>query len=143
MLGSVWIGVAVGIATGLWMWGEYALGLHTTHAEVGRFTGFLSIVFPIAGLILALRRARLLHGALNFRAGMPHILVVSAAAALALEAMSAVYVVWINPHWLVRTGQSATAFILQGAAAALIGGIVLGLILLAFMRTRRREIATS
>lgn len=143
MRDSLWIGLGVGVATGLWMWAEYALGLHTVHADVGRVTGFFSIVFPVAGMIWALRRVRTKAGRLTFRTGLPHALLVSVAAALAMAVMSTIYIMWLNPQWLTQTGMSAVAFVLQGAVAALIGGIVVGLIALAIMRTREsKKVAT-
>jgi hypothetical protein len=46
---SLLTGLTVGLATGLWMFGEYALGLHDDPAGAGRWTGFLSLVFPVLG----------------------------------------------------------------------------------------------
>lgn len=134
---SLWIGMVVALATGLWMWAEYALGLHTAYADMGRVTGFFSIVAPIAGMILALRRVRKRIGELTFRSGMPHVLAVSVAAAGTMAAMSLGYVAWINPAWLAQARLSATAFASQGAFATLIGGTIVGLVVLALMRTRK------
>lgn len=136
MRASVWIGVGVGVMTGLWMWAEYGIGLHTTRAELGRYTGFFSIIFPIAGVIMALRIARAGSDPLTFRTGFPHVFVLSIMATLAMTAMSWAYIYWLNPQWLAETGISATAFILQGAVAALLGGVIIGLVVLLFMRTR-------
>ncbi len=138
MRASAWIGLAIGVATGLWMWAEYALGLHTNRADLGRLTGFASIVFPIVGLIWVLRRARSKEGRLSFRSGLPHMLVACATATVSMVAMSAVYVHWIHPQWLEQAGITASQFLLQSAMAALVGGCIVGLIALAFLRTPSR-----
>lgn len=41
--------LAVGLATGCWMFAEYGLGLHDAPAGAGRWTGFLSLIFPVVG----------------------------------------------------------------------------------------------
>lgn len=138
MRASALIGLAIGVATGLWMWAEYALGLHTTRADLGRITGFASVVIPIVGLIWVLRRARTQEGRLSFRSGLPHVLVACAAATVSMVAMSALYVHWIHPHWLEQADLSASKFLLQSAMAALVGGCIVGLIALAFLRTPSR-----
>lgn len=135
MRGSFVMGLLVGIGTGLWMWLEYALGLHTTYASVGRWTGLLSIAAPFVGLIGALRRIRRRDGALLFRTGVPHVAILSLGATCAMALMSAVYAQWIHPTWLAERGISKASFLLQSALSTLIGGCILGLIILAVMRT--------
>jgi hypothetical protein len=46
---SIVAGIGVGLATGAWMFAEHALGLHDDPAGVGRWTGFLALVFPVLG----------------------------------------------------------------------------------------------
>ena len=47
---SLKAGIAVGLATGGWMFAEYALGLHDDpDGGAGRWTGFLSLIFPVMG----------------------------------------------------------------------------------------------
>ncbi len=47
---SIRAGIAVGLAAGAWMFGEYALGLHDDpDGGAGRWTGFLSLIFPVIG----------------------------------------------------------------------------------------------
>lgn len=46
---SILAGLTVGFLTGLWMFGEYALGLHDDPTGAGRWTGFLSLIFPLLG----------------------------------------------------------------------------------------------
>jgi hypothetical protein len=139
---SFGIGLLIGLATGLWMWGEYAMGLHTTHASAGRFTGFISAVFPILGMVWALRRVRRKTGELGFRSGMGHVVAVSLAATISMTLMSALYVGWLHPGWLETTGISTTTFLLQSATGTLLGGIVIGVIAIFFLRTSRISSST-
>jgi hypothetical protein len=134
---SCGIGLLIGLATGLWMWGEYALGFHTTQADIGRFTGFLSVIFPILGMVWALRLARSHHGQLGFRSGMGHVVAVSLGATLSMTLMSATYAAWLHPRWLESSGTSMSTFLLQSATSTLIGGVVVGAIAIFFMRTQR------
>ncbi len=138
---GVWIGLGVGVATGLWMWAEYALGLHTVHADVGRMTGFFSIIFPVGGMVLALRSLRTRCGTLTFRTGAPLVLMVSTVATLAMAGMSTIYIHWLNPGWSAQAGTTPTGFVLGGALAALIGGIAVGMIVFAILRTRNTKVA--
>ena len=46
---SILAGICVGLATGAWMFAEYALELHDDPAGAGRWTGFLALVFPALG----------------------------------------------------------------------------------------------
>lgn len=131
---SLLIGLATGVATGLWMWGEYALGLHGTRADLGRYTGYLSLVFPVVGAVMALGRVRAHRGYLDFPAGLPHVAALAATAAAALALMAGIYIRWLNPAWRVQAGLSEPAFVLQALLSALVGGGVIGLLVLGLMR---------
>ena len=50
--------------------------------------------------------------------------------------MSAIYILWLNPEWLNKADMTAAGFVTQGTVAAFIGGLVVGMIVLAFLRTR-------
>lgn len=54
---SITAGLAVGLATGLWMFAEYALGLHDDPAGAGRWTGFLALLFPVIGAYWLVKRS--------------------------------------------------------------------------------------
>ncbi len=53
----IW-GAAAAAGGALWTLIEYALGFHTDKPEVGRYTGFIAIIFPILAIVAALRQAR-------------------------------------------------------------------------------------
>lgn len=139
---SLLIGLLVGLATGLWMWTEFALGLHSESTDIGRFTGFFSIIFPIAGLVVALRRSRTRIGHLTYRSGTPDVIAVCAGAATTTSLMSAIYILWLNPEWLSKADMTAAGFVTQGTVAAFVGGLVVGMIVLVFLRTRPSQGAT-
>ncbi|MCX6934502.1 MAG: hypothetical protein NTZ29_17740 [Verrucomicrobia bacterium] len=54
---SIVAGICVGLATGAWMFAEYALGLHDDPAGAGRWTGFLALIFPVLGAYWLATRA--------------------------------------------------------------------------------------
>jgi zinc transporter ZupT len=54
---SILVGICVGLATGAWMLAEYALGLHDDPAGVGRWTGFVALIFPVLGAYWLATRA--------------------------------------------------------------------------------------
>lgn len=54
---SLLAGLGAGLATGAWMFGEYALGLHDSPSGAGRWTGFLSLIFPLAGAYWLAKKA--------------------------------------------------------------------------------------
>jgi predicted Co/Zn/Cd cation transporter (cation efflux family) len=51
-------GIVSGLATGAWMFGEFAFGLHDDPNGAGRWTGFLALVFPFAFAWLLVRHDR-------------------------------------------------------------------------------------
>ena len=136
---SLLIGLATGVATGLWMWAEFALGLHGSRADIGRYTGFLSIVFPVAGTVGALYRARLRAGRLTLAIGLRHVAALAPSAAAAMALMAGVYIRWLNPAWAVQANLSEPMFVLQAGLSALVGGLVIGVVVLAVLLARERR----
>ncbi len=67
---SISAGLAVGCATGTWMFAEYALGLHADPAGAGRWTGFLALVFPVLGARWVAARSALRRWSHAARAGL-------------------------------------------------------------------------
>lgn len=56
---SIIAGLCVGLATGAWMFTEYALGFHDDPAGAGRWTGFLSLMFPVFGAYWTVVKSKL------------------------------------------------------------------------------------
>jgi hypothetical protein len=130
---SALTGLLVGLASGLWMWMEYAVGLHTSHADLGRYTGFISVTFPLLGLYVALRAVRNRSGRLDARTSVRHVATVSASATAAMALLAWGYAAWLNPAWLAISGITSAEFVLQSVLATAIGGLVLGAIVRACM----------
>lgn len=139
MFRSALIGLLVGLASGLWMWMEYALGLHTTHVDIGRYTGFVSMIFPILGMYGALRSARSVGAGLGLAATLRQVIALSAAAAPVMALMAWGYVAWLHPAWLSVSAMTVAEFVLQSALATAIGGLVLGAIVRACMGSTDRK----
>jgi hypothetical protein len=127
----------------VWTLTEYALGWHTTHAAVGRWTGFVSLVFPVAAIVWALRAARReAGGALSFRRGLGEAAGVGAVLASLGGAFFYAYHAWLHPAFgpAARAGTPAT----QAAAAAVSSlgvGLLVGVVAAAAMRARAPEAA--
>lgn len=127
---------ALGVA--VWTLLEFALGLHGARAEVGRYTGFLALVFPIGGIILALRAARRAGaGRLGFRQGLAQGAAVTGVLSVLGAAFIWVYFAVINPGF--REG-GRTLDPAGQAITVLSGSLMAGLIIsaLASLALRRR-----
>ena len=115
-------GVAVGLATGAWMFAEYALGLHDDPAGgAGRWTGFLSLVFPVIGAWWLARKGELSSWMEATREG----LIFGASGGLVGGAAIYLYFAVINPGFQLG-GQVVDAG--KQALAGLIGGLIFGLV---------------
>lgn len=133
MTPSIAAGIAVGLATGAWMFAEYALGLHDDPAGPGRWTGFLALVFPVLGAWWIATRAILP----SWRHVVGHGLTFGVLGGLIGGAAIYVYFTAVNPGFSVD-GRPADA----GAQAlgGFIGSMVLSPILVVLMTAvvRRR-----
>ena len=124
-----------------WTLIEYGLGFHTERAEVGRYTGFIAIVFPIVAIVAALRVARAEAGTLSFGRGFREGMAVTLVFALLGALFFAVYFSAINPAFLERAAAEGAPSTIGGQIAllfvsSLIGGIIISLIAALVMRRR-------
>lgn len=126
-------GMAVGLATGAWMFAEYALGLHDSPTGAGRWTGFLALVFPALGAWRVGARSGLRSWSEAGREGLLFGCVGGAVGAAAIWLYFAV----VNPGFSVG-GRTVAAG--PQAAAGFVGALVLGtlLTLAAFAVARRK-----
>jgi uncharacterized membrane protein len=132
---SIIAGIGVGLATGAWMFSEYALGLHDDPAGAGRWTGFLSLVFPVLGAYWIVARSGLSSWTGALREG----LVFGVVGGLLGGAAIYLYFTVVNPGFgggshAVDAGAQALA----GFAGAIVLGPLLTLILYAVIGRRRR-----
>ena len=95
-------GLITGAGICLWITAEYYLGLHTTHPEVGEYTGYFSVLIPVATLFLLLRQrqAATRDGYLSLGQGITAGLTTSFLAALIVYGFMIAYNQWINPDWI-------------------------------------------
>ena len=117
---SIMAGIAAGAGTGAWMFGEYALGLHSDpEGGAGRWTGFLSLAFPVIAALWLVRKAALSSWGEAIREG----LIFGAAAGLISGAAIYLYFAAVNPGFRLASDpidpytQAALGF----ASAAILG----------------------
>lgn len=122
---SILAGLAVGLATGGWMFAEYALGLHAEPAGAGRWTGFLALLFPVLGARWLVARTPLRGWGHAGREGA----LFGLAGGVVGGAAIYVYFAVVNPGFRGAGGQpvSAGAQALAGGLGALALGTVLTL----------------
>lgn len=122
MKSSLLAGLGVGLATGTWMFAEYALGLHDDPAGAGRWTGFLSLVFPVLGAYWLVTRSALRPWPAALRAG----LVFGAAGGVVGGAAIYLYYAVVNPGFSIggRTSHAG-----EQALVGFVGALVLGTVL--------------
>jgi len=92
-------GLISGAGVSLWISAEYALGLHTTHLEIGRYTGYFSLSIPLLTLVCLLRKKQA-TGPLDLRAAVLSGLTASFLGALIVYGFNLAYNQWINPEWI-------------------------------------------
>lgn len=134
MKASIIAGIAVGLATGAWMFAEHAFGLHDDPAGAGRWTGFLALVFPVLGAWWVVRKAVLPTWLHVLREG----LIFGALGGLVGGAAIHLYFTWINPGFSiddqpVHAGTQA----LVGFLGSLVLGPILTLLMAAANGRRR------
>jgi hypothetical protein len=104
-----------GLITGgllcLWIMLQYLLGLHSTRAALGAYTGYLSNLIPLVTLFLLLRRKRaaIYDGRLSLAAGIWAGLYASFVAALIVYCFLVSYTHFINPIWIEQALEQKVA----------------------------------
>ena len=96
-------GLIAGFGTCLWMLIEYALGLHTRHLDVWKYTDACSILVLIVSVYLMLRsRRRALPPGTVLPLWRPMFssILTSLVAACLIYVFSTIYTIWINPGWV-------------------------------------------
>lgn len=137
-------GAAAAIAIALWSMIEYWLGFHTTNAEVGRYSGFVGMIFPILAIIGAIRAERQARGGqIGFGHAFGQGMAVSAVIALLSAGFIGFYFSAINPAFLTsQANQGAPATIggqmMLVAGMSLAFGAVISLIAAAVLRKAKR-----
>ena len=113
-----------------WTLIEYALGFHTTRLDVGRYTGFVGLVFPIVAIVLALRAARRARGGLSFAQGLVEGLAVTAVFAVLGTVFLWLYYKGVNPGFFADMARRGEPVTLAGQlAVAAVSSLVMGLLI--------------
>ena len=125
-------GIATGVATGMWMFAEYFLGLHNDPAGIGRWTGFFALIFPVAAAYVLVRRDRKQSWSATLLQGI----IFGAAGGLSGGAAIYAYFAWLNPDFAIE-GIKADPFI--QSVSGFFSALVLGIVLVSIMRAIRKK----
>ena len=125
-------GIATGVATGMWMFAEYALGLHSEPAGIGRWTGFLALIFPIVTAYVLVQRD---WKPSWFATGLQGI-AFGASGGLTSGATIYAYFAWLNPDFAIE-GQKADPF--MQSVSGFVSALILGIVLVVIMRAIRKK----
>lgn len=132
---SIVAGIGVGLATGAWMFAEYALGLHDDPAGAGRWTGFLALVFPVLGAYWIATRAVLPTWPQVLRVGV----VFGVSGGLVGGAAIYLYFTVVNPGFSIDGSTvDAGTQALVGFVGSLVLGPTLTSIMVAVVRRRNQ-----
>jgi hypothetical protein len=94
-------GILCGLAVSAWTMIEYLLGFHTTSPEIGQYSGFISIVFPVVFIFYALYERQSASGAsLLFLDGINTGFRIAFFSALIITLFLFIYSTYINPEWI-------------------------------------------
>jgi hypothetical protein len=124
-----------------WTLVEFALGFHTTRLEVGRYTGFVGLLFPVLAVVLALRSARRARGSLGFGQGLLEGLAVTAMFAVLGGVFLWLYYAVVNPGFFADMAARGEPVSLAGqlvvaVTSSLVLGLVVSLVAAALLRRR-------
>lgn len=123
------------LLTFVWTMAEFWLGWHTTHYEVGKYTGAVALVFPVWLLWRSLKAARSAAGPLGFGQGAKLALVFGVVSSAAAIPSLLLYYKVINPAFQPQPDAAEYVMI---AVAGVVMGLVIGLIETALLRRRPR-----
>ena len=114
---GLFYGILCGLSMSAWTLIEFALGFHTTSMEIGQYSGYFSIIFPLIYIFLALRsRQTYYNNSLPVMEGINTGFRLSFFCALILTLFFYVYNSYINPDWISTTVEwQRKRLILSGA----------------------------
>jgi hypothetical protein len=123
-------GLLAGGGAAAWTMAEFMLGFHTTRADVGRYTGFVGLVFPVAAIILGVRQARRAKGGLSFVQGLTEGLAMTGVFAALGCLFLWLYYAAVNPGFFEQMAARGQTVTLGGQlATVLVSSLVLGLLI--------------
>lgn len=94
--------IFIGVGISIWVLFEYLLGFHTTRLEIGQYSGYLSVIIPILGLYLGLRKKRdvELKGEMSYLTALKSGVIISIIASLIIGIFFYFYTSFIHPSWI-------------------------------------------
>lgn len=93
-------GALVAVLGAVWTLIEYALGFHGEKIETGQYTGYVSLIFPIVGIVLAIQAAKKADtGAFTFGDGFKQGLATTAVFSVLGAIFFYLYHTAINPRY--------------------------------------------
>jgi len=119
MKSEIKFGLIVGLGTCTWILGEYFLGFHNEHYEVGQYTGYLSAIIPIYFIYKGIKQKRdkELGGQLFFGKAFLTGFLISLIAAIIITIFMLIYNKYINPDWMtMATKREELKLLEQGSS---------------------------
>lgn len=89
-------GLFMGLGVSLWIILEFLLGFHTTRMEIGRWSGYFSVIIPILCLYFGIQQTKAETYWQKVKAGIVMVSIASVIIAL----FFVVYNLFINPNWI-------------------------------------------
>lgn len=89
-------GLFMGLGVSLWVILEFLLGFHTTRMEIGRWSGYFSVIIPILCLYFGIQETKAETYWQKVKAGV----VMVSIAAVIIALFFVIYNLFINPGWI-------------------------------------------
>lgn len=94
-------GILCGLALSVWVLIEFALGFHTTSLEIGQYSGYISMIFPIVFIFVALKEQQSRsNGILFMKEGINVGFQIAILSAAIFTLFLHIYNNFINPDWI-------------------------------------------
>lgn len=102
----------------VWTWVEFALGFHTTSPEIGQYSGFVSIIFPVVFIYVAMHaRQSDLGTPIPFLDGVNIGFRIAFFSALLFTIFLFIYSTYINPDWIATIVEWQRRKLILGSAS--------------------------
>jgi hypothetical protein len=114
---EIFYGMVCGAGMCCWVLFEYALGFHTTSLEIGQYSGYVAMIFPVVVIFVAMREHQSAVGvilpavdgiSIGFR--------IALFSALLLSLFFYIYNTYINPDWIELTVEWQRKKLIMGGA---------------------------
>lgn len=111
-------GLLCGLGMSVWVLIEYALGFHTSLLEIGQYSGYVSIIFPLVFIFMALQhRQQLLKSSIPYVDGITIGFRIAFFSALLLTVFFYIYNTYVNPDWIELTIEFQRKRLILGGAS--------------------------